>query len=74
MGACVKFFWHGVRAISILCIVLAAGWNLKAAIDGDPQAHQLMMSLAQAAGFLVPMWLLWRAAVFSHRKIASDVR
>lgn len=67
-----KIVWHTARALSILCIVLAVGWNLKAAAAGDPDAVRLLLSVSQAAGFLVPVWLLWRLAVFSHRKLRSD--
>lgn len=69
-----KIAWYFVRALSIFGIVAAVGWNLLAAIDGDRRAGELMMSIAQAAGFLVPLWLLWRLAAYSHRKIRSDVR
>lgn len=65
-------FWHIARASSAVCIVLAVGWNLQAAVNGDPFASQLLLSIAQAAGFLVPLWLLWRLAALSHRKIKSD--
>lgn len=67
-----KFVWQAARVLSIFCIVAAVGWNLKAAIDGDLQANRLMMSIAQAGGFLVPLWLLWRLAAYSHRKLRSD--
>lgn len=69
-----KLVWHAVRALCWVVIVGAAAGNVLLALEGNERAVSLLLSIASAAGFLVPLWLLWKLAAYSRRKIRSDAR